>query len=181
MAESAGAVTEAERTRAEYIRQLASGEANADLTPVPVEEIPHICELAGFERPSRQAITSALEKTGARGRPQLPRCPSCGQPVPEGTEILINPLARVQGDIQPVFVETHFDETGMRQRVTLLDANGDFSEGVKRSGILEAKLPPQHEATSKWASRCVANTSQQPPQKVRSARTKKPSKRRKPK
>lgn len=65
-------------TRADYIRKLkAAGTRDMDH-----EELADRVKGAGFERPSRQAIESALAKSGERGRPtERAKCPTCGQRV----------------------------------------------------------------------------------------------------
>lgn len=62
-------------TRAEYIRHIY----HPSMIPTTIADL---CVLEGYERPSRQAIESALAKSGTRGRPtERAKCPTCGQRV----------------------------------------------------------------------------------------------------
>jgi hypothetical protein len=64
-------------TRADYIRSIHT--PGDDSTTIA-----NFCEREGFERPSRQAIESALAKSGTRGRPSSRAvCPACGQRTDE--------------------------------------------------------------------------------------------------
>lgn len=64
-------------TRADAIREIA-----AEYPEATLDSVANCVENRGFDRPSRQAIESALAKSGTRGRPSSrDKCPTCGQRV----------------------------------------------------------------------------------------------------
>lgn len=73
-------------TRADFIREVRNDGCLVD------DEIAEQCVRAGFLRPSRQAIESALAKSGTRGRPSSrDKCPTCGQRVDSREKIRHSP------------------------------------------------------------------------------------------